>query len=192
MSEQVWYSPVRTRVVLPDTISLTFSRFDVSVIGYEWVPNYEKTRWFLVMQLMRPSNDGLNRLLQVCNHVSEVFGHPPLYVPRQAALSRLDVQSGGRRGRARRSHRLPSRTLNSHQTSFPTPEEDASSRFHVSVGWVLEQPSHEAVDKLKSADADFMANLRLTVNSIKVKIGNSVTSVSLPIKVEEHKGIIGL
>lgn len=45
----------------------------------DWVSNYEKTCWFLVLRVKRPQNDDLNRLLAISNGSLALFDQPPLY-----------------------------------------------------------------------------------------------------------------
>ena len=55
------------------------SRFHVHLDGLDWVSNYEKTRWFLVLHVGKPEGDHLNRLLGLTNQTLGLFGQPPLY-----------------------------------------------------------------------------------------------------------------
>jgi len=50
--------------------------FDVGFSSLGWVPNYEKTLWFLVLRASKPETDGLNKLLHVSNKVAAEFGQP--------------------------------------------------------------------------------------------------------------------
>jgi len=53
--------------------------FDVNVAGIDWVPNYENTRFFLVLRLARPRHDELNQLLHLTNGCATRFNLPLLY-----------------------------------------------------------------------------------------------------------------
>lgn len=63
---------------IPRALTLA-SRFDITLGSLEWVSNYEKTRWFLVLHAQKPPNDDLNRLLKLSNRCLASFGQPPLY-----------------------------------------------------------------------------------------------------------------
>lgn len=41
--------------------------------------NYERTRWFLVLHVVKPENDSLNGLLRLSNRILARFDQPPLY-----------------------------------------------------------------------------------------------------------------
>lgn len=45
----------------------------------DWVPNFDKTRYFLVLKLTRPANDDLNKLLNACNQCARDSKLPELY-----------------------------------------------------------------------------------------------------------------
>ena len=55
-------------------------RFEVAFSSLDWVPNFEKNRWFLVLRVKVPENNGLNKLLHVSNTVVQEYGQAPLYV----------------------------------------------------------------------------------------------------------------
>ncbi|RMJ24089.1 hypothetical protein PHISP_05047 [Aspergillus sp. HF37] len=55
------------------------SSFDITPDALDWVSNYEKTRWFLVLRVKKPRNDELNRLLAISNRSLALFDQPPLY-----------------------------------------------------------------------------------------------------------------
>ncbi|KAK5199190.1 poly(U)-specific 3'-to-5' RNA exonuclease [Exophiala xenobiotica] len=48
--------------------------FNVQATGLDWVANYERSRFFLVLKLSRPSNNDLNRLLSASNAAARQFG----------------------------------------------------------------------------------------------------------------------
>jgi hypothetical protein len=153
--------------------------------GVDWVPNSEKTRWFMVLRIIRPSADGLNKLLGLCNETVQAFSQPPLYASLEATGPALQ-----RHGRPRKPQRLDS-SLSLQKKEF----EDFSTAFHISIGWALEQPTIEAVDLMKTIlDDQILESIKkmtIKVDNVKVKIGNVVTSVALPLKAVEGKGLFG-
>ncbi|KAI5798968.1 U6 snRNA phosphodiesterase Usb1 [Geopyxis carbonaria] len=55
--------------------------FTVEFTGFEWVGNYDSTRWFLVLKAARRSSDKLQlpRLLDLTNRTFAAFKQPALY-----------------------------------------------------------------------------------------------------------------
>lgn len=163
-------------------------RFELSLRGLAWVSNNEKTRWFLVMHVLKPPMNELNRILQVSNGVAQKFRNLPLYAEPQSPFGpgpsrKLTKNTHGRHHRA-----LPYTSSPYHGSqSEMTP--DASSHFHVSIAWSLARPPEESVTWLSSrTDKDL--NFCFTVSSVKVKIGNAVTALALSSKLEISNGIV--
>lgn len=124
----------------------------------KWVSNYEKTRWFLVLHVAKPENDGLNRLLEISNRALAQFNQPPLYaVP--SPVSR------------------PSRASAAHDHS--SQRVDYSACFHVSLAWGLSEPSARDEERVAGIDRSPLENLHVRFDSVKVKIGNHVESIPL-------------
>lgn len=118
-----------------------------------WVSNYEKTRWFLVLSLARPEGDQLNDLLQLCNKVATEYDQPRLYDTPNLEPSTPSLDQRSKDG------------------------SDRSSAFHISIAWTLVPPSQGLVEAAMQWSDDCIE--AFTVEDIKVKIGNSVTSVPL-------------
>ena len=53
--------------------------FVASSSGITWVHNFDQIRYFLVLQLSKPANDDLNKLLRACNHCAIRHGLTELY-----------------------------------------------------------------------------------------------------------------
>ena len=164
-------------------------RFDVSVTGFDWTANYEKTRWFLVMRLDRAPQDGLNELLRMSNSAVQKFGQPTLYTDSQASRAAHPIYTQGHKKRQRGSKKPDSASKDSLSQMELANYVDASDSFHVSIGWTLTTPSESLSKKLDHASHDFRA-MRISVNSVKVKIGNSITSIPLASKVDTSHTII--
>ena len=165
------------------------SRFEVSVTGFDWVANHEKTRWFLVMRLDKAPQDGLNQLLRISNGVVQIFGQPPLY-----ADSQPPPQANDPPGHKIRQRGLLKTASGSSSHAFPAQMAavnhlDVSSSFHISIGWTLTAPSKSLVEKLDSASHDFKT-VKVGINTVKAKIGNGITSMFLVSKIDTSNRII--
>lgn len=123
----------------------------------KWVGNYEKTRWFLVLQIKRPVKDGLNRLLHLCNHTLAQFDQPPLYAKSLPARPSQSSTSPG--------HGLQMT--------------DHSDCFHISLAWTLSEPSRKERELVEGTDLKSLKGLHVKFDSVKVKIGNHVESLQL-------------
>ena len=155
--------------------------------GLEWVANCEKTRWFLVLKLERPPQDVLNKLLHLSNQTVSDFGQPPLYTDslQSSAGGRSRKRQAGNRGRSKETTRVSS----SLSRSGPSNYIDVSSSFHISIGWTLGAPTQGLKERLNTTGVDFEA-LKVDVNTVKVKIGNSITAISLATKIDPLNKII--
>jgi U6 snRNA phosphodiesterase len=163
------------------------SRFEIKLGGLSWVSNFEKTRWFLVLQLQRPEEDELNKLLMVCNRVVEDYSQPPLYA-QPISASQHSSMIKPRPKRLEKDGRIP--------LSRNGDTVDFSSAFHISIGWALEQPSSSMMNLAKSTFNDTIFDslkaISVKVAMIKVKVGNVVTNISLVPKGLEGKGLFGI
>jgi hypothetical protein len=135
------------------------------------VPNFEKTRWFLVLSLGRPGGDSLNKLLQTCNGTAQEFGQPLLYAK---SVGKNEVSKKGKES----------------ITSNPAIQ-DLSDSFHISLAWTLEKPSARVLENTRDICANVLfENLKdcsFMVDEIKAKIGNIVTSIQLHSKLAEKE-----
>ena len=159
----------------------------------DWVGNLEKTRWFLVLRIVKPGNDGLGKLLRTTNQAVESFGQPTLYSASQPQ-SHHSMRSRGtarvprsiRSGRAHTVHGSRDQSQSEQKT-----DEDLSLHFHISTGWTSHPPSIELVKRTESISLGDIRDSQIPVKAVKVKIGNAITVISLPTKMEEGKGLIG-
>ena len=162
----------------------------MSVTGFDWTANYGKTRWFLVMRLDRAPQDGLNKLLRMSNTAVQRFGQPTLYTDPQPSRATHPMYPQAHKNPRKDSTRSG---LASSKDSVSHIElanyVDASTSFHVSIGWTLRTPSDSLSMKLKHASYDFQA-MKIRVDSVKVKIGNSITSIPLASKIDTSHTII--
>ena len=148
--------------------------FQLHIAGLDWVPNSEKTRWFLVLKLKRPENDGLNLLLAVTNSVVRHSGLEMLYTDQDAeedgVLEKecVDRLPAGKRGLKDRKQRRQGATVPA----------DCTGNFHFSLAWQLEEPSKASIE---SADAlESVKRLSISCDLVKIKIGNTVHDIPLP------------
>lgn len=156
----------------------------------DWVGNLEQTRWFLVLRMTKPDNDGLSKLLRVTNQAVESFGQPPLYSASQSqSPNTIRSRGAARMTRSVRGERA--HTFYGLEDNRNLGPEVLSSHFHISIGWALEPPSTDLVERTRSASLGEIVELHIPVNAVKLKIGNTITLVSLPTKVEEGSGLIG-
>jgi hypothetical protein len=161
-------------------------RFDLKLANTYWVSNLEETRWFLALQLQRPEGDELNRLLAVCNATVEDYSQTPLY----ASSGSTSQQSPKSNGRLRKLG-------HSNVSLLPKNGEilDFSSSFHISIGWTLERPSSHVIDTtnavINDGASESLKKVPVKVDTVKVKVGNVVTSISLAPKAAEGKTIFG-
>lgn len=169
------------------------SRFEVSFKSLDWVPNAENTRWFLALRLEQPTEDGLNRLLRVSNFVLNSIGQPPLYAMSQPQVRESPFKSRGKAGiHGNRTVRSEDR-LGGGRTDmvWKSASADFSSYFHISIGWRLEKPCDEELERARSADITDLSSKRIKFESVKLKVGNAITVVPLAKEVQVGKGLIG-
>ncbi|EPE29368.1 hypothetical protein GLAREA_00528 [Glarea lozoyensis ATCC 20868] len=163
--------------------------FDVTISGVDWVSNFDNTRWFLVLRLLKPPHDGLNKLLHLCNDAVGIFGQPPLYArklpqdtPSPKRLRRPD-------GKSTSSSKAP--TIASDWTGLGDP----SSAFHISIAWALKAPSQETKDitsDLFQKHNSQLSQIHVPINEIKAKVGNVVTNLTLRAGGGEGTSLFGI
>lgn len=126
----------------------------------------------------------LNRLLQAANDVAEAFGQSPLYIQSESRLGFSTVPTGGS---IKQEQKYQNAKFNSKFKDFPlqsNPNFDVSSNFHISIGWALNAPSEDPCIGRKIEAASPISEFQITVKALKLKIGNSITSISLLPKTE--------
>ncbi|KAL3422162.1 hypothetical protein PVAG01_06318 [Phlyctema vagabunda] len=155
------------------------SPFQVGFSGLSWVSNYDQTRWFLVLRIERPAGNNLNKLLAACNGICQRYGQPALYTKIEEASPALVVGDGIKR-------------IRSQEAAVP----DLSDAFHVSIAWTLAQPSDDLIAYTKSVlehktRFSNVRGLQVKVGEIKAKVGNLVTNMRLPNRMQESRGMFG-
>lgn len=166
---------------------VTVASFNVTVTGLDWVSNFEGSCWFLVMRVSKPNHDGLNKLLRLSNEALAAFGQRPLYGEGEPKRNGSARGQGHSRGRGR--------GLSTSRTDKQGTDErllDCSSHFHTSIAWRLDEPTGEGKGKTASIDLRAMNNTTIHFSSVKVKVGNAVNSIPLPIGTIDESGFGGL
>ncbi|KAL2063506.1 hypothetical protein VTL71DRAFT_5311 [Oculimacula yallundae] len=149
--------------------------FAITFTSLKWVPNFEKTRWFLVLSITKPESDGLNKILHVCNSVVKSYGQPPLY-PKPPTGSAIQAS---KKQENRKS--LFSSNKGTASTDW-TELQDATDAFHISLAWTLQDPSKELLELTETVAKehfDKLREIRVKVENVKCKVGNVVTSIPL-------------
>ena len=130
--------------------------FRANPTALAWLPNLERSRYFLVLKLMRPEHDDLNKLLAACNTCAKALGMVALY-------DQLAYDEGVK---------AFSQTQDLDQ--------DKSSAFHISIAWTLEKPSEAQQRMIDRNACDQLREIDIHFKCVKVKVGNVVTDVQLP------------
>lgn len=182
-----------------DTLTASLRRaavrpFNVRFTALKWVSNYERNRWFLVLGMEKPAQDELNRLLDACNDAAQQCGHAPLYIGGKGdgpmeAKTRSDVASDKK---CKRQKSVPDEDL-AIGTGVIT---DRTHNYHISIAWNLEEPAPEWIALAQSIDVSmFITSPQAPFESVKAKIGNSITNIGLdPRKASlgRRNGLLGL
>jgi hypothetical protein len=138
------------------------------------------------MRIKRPPMNELNRLLQVANGVATAFGQTPLYIQPESGLGFLATPSGGSNNQEKKHQQAK------HNSNLPLQSKsnfDVSSNFHISIGWALNAPSEDSCIRRNIEAASRISEFQITVKALKLKIGNSVSSISLLSKTETTTGL---
>jgi hypothetical protein len=131
--------------------------FDIDLHGLKWHPNYDRSRYFLSVGVVKPQQDQLNRLLWCINRAVAARNHPMLYYDNNTRAKPNDMEM-----------------------------RDCSQSFHVSIAWALQQPPVQEpslVDEQHPhTTAGNVERLCINVDRVKVKIGDKVHEVILGAK----------
>ncbi|KAH7399476.1 U6 snRNA phosphodiesterase Usb1 [Pyrenochaeta sp. MPI-SDFR-AT-0127] len=133
----------------------------------KWVPNFERNRWFLVLNIKKPEHDELNRLLIACNEAAETIGHSRLYMGDENEGPKEDPGSVNNSKRRKSQH-------DEHD------QIDCSEFFHISIAWNLTEPDPEWISLIQSVDVDkFVQSPQAMFDTVKARIGNVVHNIAL-------------
>ena len=142
------------------------------------------------MQLEKPTENGLNRLLRASNMAAQAFGQPWLYSEAKGILVEPNLTKSTKRPKQHRNRDVPREQETAASERDCAEQSDVSSSFHISIGWSLDEPAESMNEKLDGITDYELSELSLEVNSIKVKIGNAITVISLISEVACSNGII--
>ncbi|KAF7960855.1 hypothetical protein EAE96_000527 [Botrytis aclada] len=165
--------------------------FEMGFSGLAWVPNYENTRWFLVLRVNTPESNALNKLLHVSNKVVEEFGQPPLYANSRTSVNGQKVAKGAHQSQ----HGRPFRGKTQQKRDVFNDMADLSDAFHISIAWTLLPPDQElieATERLTANELMKVKQIQIKTKEIKAKIGNIVTNVPLSVGFTEGRSLFGL
>ena len=145
----------------------------------DWFSNDELTRWFLVLRLSRAPRDSLEQLLRISNRRVVDFKQPVLYT---SSRSPSDIHRNyhdkvvGQETWAQNAGVTSSQSTQSFKC--PSGNSNVTSDFHVSLAWTLSAPTKELSEKLGNLKR-FVYGMKIGVNTVKIKVGNNITSIPL-------------
>lgn len=190
--------PTDSRAPFLDALATNLRRsstrpFDARFDGLKWVPNFDRSRWFLVLGMRRPPNDELNRLLLAANQAAKRFGYPELYADDQQHGEGVDMTGGWGAATITEDHKADEEDAK----GFVNKKDDRSNTFHVSLAWSLEPPPAELRELSGVEDISYLmkqdvSQMSVRFDVVKVKVGNAIHALDIAPKRKEEKGILGL
>jgi hypothetical protein len=127
---------------------------------------------------VKPRNNELNRLLDACNKTARASQQPTLYLDEDTE-EKTKPKNKGKRLKQLEPELEPAMTL-----EIP----DCSDSFHISLAWSLKKPSNITINQAVTTDE--LKPLTVLFDSVKVKIGNTLTSVPLLSKAAKTRSSI--
>ena len=109
-------------------------------------------------------------MLKLCNGVCKQFGLSLLY----QTSSKVGVETHSKHSSG-----------NEHEMT-----EDGFDSFHVSIAWMLNEPSEEAKKGVKLYDLRALLQQQIFIAEVKVKIGNIVETIHLEKPVAESSATV--
>lgn len=169
--------------------------FDALFEGLKWVPNFDRSRWFLVLGVRRPAGDHLNRLLLAANQAAKKLGYPELYSNGKSQDHHgegVNMTGGWRSTSAVGGQSYEGDTA----TGLVHKKDDRSTAFHISLAWSLEPPPDElqdlaAVEDVVKTMQQDLGTMNVKFDVIKAKVGNTIHAIEIAPKRKEEKGILG-
>ncbi|KAF2118141.1 hypothetical protein BDV96DRAFT_569345 [Lophiotrema nucula] len=158
--------------------------FPIWFRGLKWVPNFQRNRWFLVLGIVKPPDDELNRILEACNDAAEKCGHPGLYTGGQGD-GPMEANTANKPLKKRPKSSAEGEHISATLATSPI---DRSENFHISIAWNLIEPAPEWVDLVRTFDVgDYIQQPQTPFEAVKAKIGNTIHSIEL----SSRKNILG-
>lgn len=134
----------------------------------------------MVLRVAQSTTHELGQLLCISNGVVAKFGQRPLYEEHQQILYPTHGLNEALATKVKQINSLD-----------PTPQRMASY-FHISIGWSLQSPPNQT-EKLQSMFTLDNSMFQFDISTVKFKIGNEVTALSLLSGVDNTSGrIIGI
>ena len=141
--------------------------FNIEFLGLKWVPNFDRNRWFLVLNIKKPEHDELNRLLIACNEAAKKRSHGALYTGGEGDGPMVNDCSESNRKRRKSQH-------------DGGEEVDYSGFFHISIAWNLAEPDPEMISLVENMSIEpHIQSPEVTFDAVKVRIGNVVHKIDL-------------
>ena len=156
--------------------------------------NYERNRWFLVVRAKKPPGDQLNKLLRASNQAAQTLNQPCLYVTQDSPA--VPVTKNRRRSSTNKQEGSEVRSVDFEEhmvkKSSSHGHEDMSDRFHISIGWTLQNPEEKSGEVEGDFGTQSLIEIDIPIETVKVKIGNGLVVLPLTCKTGETNGIVGL
>lgn len=150
--------------------------FNFNFQSLKWVPNYDRNRWFLVLGIVQPPQDELNRLLNACNEATVSCGHPGLYTGGHGD-GPMEKNAANSSSKRRKSEQTENILI------------DRSEYFHISIAWNLEEPDADWISLVRDIDVKkYVQQPQAAFSAVKARIGNVVHNLDL----RERRSRVGL
>jgi hypothetical protein len=151
--------------------------FNIGFTKLNWVPNFERNRWFLVLGIERPPADELNKLLEACNKASIGCGFPGLYTGGEGDGP---MEENSERAAKRKKSSIASKKASGANGPDAKVVSDYTDYFHVSIAWNLDTPMQESINIVRDMDLpETIGSLRIPFDTVKARIGNIVHNIPI-------------
>lgn len=142
--------------------------FEVRFNRVAWFSNFERNRWFLSLGAGKPESNELNMLLHASNTACHEMKQPELYVS-----ARKQQEDHKRQPKRRKKGSNETAAASNDDNSMA----DCTDAFHISLAWSLQTQALNSGDTVTRPRET--KNLSVDFDCVKVKIGNTITSLPL-------------